>query len=113
MFAIFSFGQIGSISVTKPHFINPNCFGEDLADWLKNKLAGKRINVDRFGQEDWGWYLEANNAGHSYLLGMNGIPDEARSGRKDFGEWRLIVKKIRSLGHASVGKVVSKRTTLC
>jgi len=87
-----------NLSDTKPHFINPECFGEDFADWLKNKLVERGVDVGRLGQEDWGWYLEVKNDGHPYLLGMNGIPDEASSGNKDFGQWRIIVKKNRSLG---------------
>lgn len=93
-----------NLSATKPHFINPDCFGEDLADWLKNKLVERGIDVGRLGQEDWGWYLEVKNAGHSYLLGMNGIPDEASCGKKDLGEWRIIVKKNRALGQWLSGK---------
>jgi hypothetical protein len=93
-----------NLSVTKPHFINPDCFGEDLADWLKNKLVERGIDVGRLGQEDWGWYLEVKNAGHSYLLGMNGIPDEVSCGKKDLGEWRIIVKKDRGLGQWLGGK---------
>lgn len=87
-----------NLSVIKPHFINPDCFGEDLADWLKNKLVERGVDVARLGQEDWGWYLELKKAGHWYLLGMNGIPDKTSSDKKDLGEWRIIVKKTRSLG---------------
>jgi hypothetical protein len=87
-----------NLSVTKPHFINPDCFGEDLADWLKNKFVKRGTDVGRLGQEDWGWYLEVKNAEDSYLLGMNGIRDEASSGEENLGEWRIIVKENRSLG---------------
>jgi hypothetical protein len=24
----------------KPHFINPNCFGEDFAGWLRGQVSG-------------------------------------------------------------------------
>ena len=34
----------------KPHFINPNCFGEDLVAWLR-PAPGEPI------QEDYGWVL--------------------------------------------------------
>jgi hypothetical protein len=42
----------------KPHFINPCCFGEDFAHWLKQQLAD--IVADGFElsgsiQEDYGW----------------------------------------------------------
>jgi hypothetical protein len=69
-----------------------------LADWLKNKFVKRGTDVGRLGQEDWGWYLEVKNAEDSYLLGMNGIRDEASSGEENLGEWRIIVKENRSLG---------------
>jgi hypothetical protein len=34
----------------------------------------------------------------SYFLGMNGIPIETDKDQKDFGEWRIIVEKNRSIG---------------
>jgi hypothetical protein len=87
-----------NLSVTKPHFINPDSFGEDLAAWLRSKLIEKGVEVPHSGQEDWGWYLKAKKGKDSYLLGMNGIPDETGQDKTDLGEWRIIVKKNRSAG---------------
>ena len=39
----------------KPHFINDRCFGEDLAKWLIDKLAGNEFSFNEPYQEDWGW----------------------------------------------------------
>lgn len=42
----------------KPHFINPCCFGEDFAAWLKRELAtlaGERFVFSEPIQEDYGW----------------------------------------------------------
>jgi hypothetical protein len=42
----------------KPHFINPCCFGEDFAAWLRPKLAdlaSEGFTVDEPIQEDYGW----------------------------------------------------------
>src|SRR5882762_1871246 len=86
-----------NLSITKEHFINPDCFGEDLAAWLKDKLIDRGRDVRQFGQEDWGWYLKVKNK-ESYFLGMNGIPIETDQNQKDFGEWRIIVKTNRSIG---------------
>jgi hypothetical protein len=83
-----------NLSVVGEHFINPCCFGEDLAAWLRGKLADKGIPASAPGQEDWGWYLSANYAQRSYFLGMNGNPDVKGS---DEGEWRIIVEKKRPL----------------
>jgi hypothetical protein len=42
----------------KPHFINPCCFGEDFAAWLKQQLsplAGSGYTFSESIQEDYGW----------------------------------------------------------
>jgi hypothetical protein len=84
-----------NLSLTKPHFINPDCFGEDLAAWLRGKLAARGFDSPHLGQEDWGWYLKVKSGNGSYLLGMNGI--RSSDFRKtNLGEWRIIVKKNRS-----------------
>lgn len=47
----------------KPHFINPCCFGEDFAAWLKQELSRyPELGVDLSEpiQEDYGWGLWAS-----------------------------------------------------
>lgn len=42
----------------KPHFINPCCFGEDFAAWLKEQLsllANSGFSFSEIIQEDYGW----------------------------------------------------------
>jgi hypothetical protein len=42
----------------KPHFINPCCFGEDFAAWLKDRLSQFADSGRKFSkiiQEDYGW----------------------------------------------------------
>jgi len=42
----------------KPHFINPCCFGEDFADWLRGRLSPLTAEGFQFTdsiQEDYGW----------------------------------------------------------
>jgi hypothetical protein len=42
----------------KPHFINPCCFGEDFAAWLKGELtplAAAGFSFSELIQEDYGW----------------------------------------------------------
>lgn len=42
----------------KPHFINPNCFGEDFAAWLREQVAGfaaEGFEISQPIQEDYGW----------------------------------------------------------
>ena len=41
----------------KPHFINPCCFGEDCAAWLKQELGSAGLGMEFSDpiQEDYGW----------------------------------------------------------
>jgi hypothetical protein len=86
-----------NLSKVGQHFINPCCFGEDLAAWLRLKLIGRSIEVREPYQEDWGWELPAMHGSDSYYLCMSGNSDEA-SNNKDEGEWRIIIEKRRSIG---------------
>ena len=44
-----------NVSEVKKHFINPGCFGEGLADWLRQRLSEECVAAEPPGQEDWGW----------------------------------------------------------
>jgi hypothetical protein len=55
----------------KQYFINPGCFGDDVARWLIGQLKGHGIEADDApSQEDWGWYLtyRVNGQEHRLLL---------------------------------------------
>jgi hypothetical protein len=86
-----------NLSKVGDHFINPCCFGEDFAAWLRERLAERGIEADPPGQEDWGWYLGLSHNGDKYLLGVSGAADESSANEND-GEWRIIIDKSRSLG---------------
>src|SRR4051812_12890238 len=58
----------------KPHFINPCCFGEDFAAWLKKELAPLTDDGFSFSepiQEDYGWGLRARHARASFWIGLS------------------------------------------
>jgi hypothetical protein len=63
----------------KPHFINPCCFGEDFAAWLKEQIAGLKGDGFRFSeiiQEDYGWgfwlgMAESHSGWRSHTLVMD------------------------------------------
>jgi hypothetical protein len=84
-----------NLSEVKEHFINPCCFGEDLAAWLRDELLEKGLEVTAPAQEDWGWYIEANDKGSWYFIGVGGNADEAGQDR-NHGEWRIMVERRRS-----------------
>jgi hypothetical protein len=95
-----------NLSKVGQHFINPCCFGEDLAAWLRLKLIDRSIEVREPYQEDWGWELPAVHGSDSYYLCMSGNSDEAGN-NKDEGEWRIIIEKRRSIGQRlrATGKI--------
>jgi hypothetical protein len=92
-----------NLSKVAEHFINPCCFGEDLASWLRTKLADKHIEAAQPYQKDWGWELPVTHRSDVYYLCMSGNPDEAGT-NKDDGEWRIIVQKRQSIWQRLTGK---------
>lgn len=77
-------------------FINPCCFGEDLAAWIRQKLIELGVETKNSYQEDWGWELPVRNEDRTYYLCMSGNSDGSAAS-PDEGEWRIIVEKKRSL----------------
>lgn len=71
----------------KAHFINPGCFGDDVANWLKPRLEALGYRVDGPGQEDWGWYLVSDRDGRAHYLNIGHTGDE----------WQIIVEPQRGV----------------
>ena len=92
-----------NLSEVGEHFINPCCFGEDLAEWLRAKLCERGVSADQPGQEDWGWYTGTTVGGQRYFIGIGGNPTE-NGAPKNHGEWRIFVEKRRSLWQLISGK---------
>ena len=64
-------------SETKPHYINPYSYGDDVAEWLRNELAARDVVVGReIGQEDFGWWLSFQCGGHMYNFILGYSADE-------------------------------------
>ena len=92
-----------NLSEVKEHFINPSCFGEDLAEWLRSKLLEQGIPTIKPDQEDWGWYIESTLGGNAYFIGIGGNGDEL-SADPNQGEWRISIEKHRPLWDRLRGK---------
>ena len=92
-----------NLSKVGEHFINPCCFGEDLAAWLGLKLRDKGVDVCGPYQEDWGWELPVSKGDDAYYLCMSGNTDEDPT-NPDQGEWRIIIEKRRSIRQRLAGK---------
>jgi hypothetical protein len=71
----------------QPHFINPNCFGDDCAAWLVGGLRERGwADVSEPWQEDWGWQTSTARDGHKYLISV-GLMEE------DDPEWLVHVQE--------------------
>lgn len=60
--------------VVKPHFINPCCFGEDFARWLRDRLASLReegFELSEPIQEDYGWGLWATRGRDTFWIALS------------------------------------------
>lgn len=91
-----------NLSEVKEGFINPCCFGEDVAAWLRSALLEKGLKVIEPNQEDWGWYIEANYRGNWHFVGIGGNADESGADRNQ-GEWRIMTEKSRSIWEKLTG----------
>jgi hypothetical protein len=88
---LFNLSKVGE------HFINPSCFGEDVASWFAAKLKERGYQVSAPWQEDWGWQMSASKGADRYHLGLGGNADEdINVNDPNQGEWRIIVNKDQS-----------------
>jgi hypothetical protein len=58
----------------KPHFINPNCFGEDFAAWLRERVAGfsaEGFEISEPIQEDYGWGFWLSRAKDTFWVAIS------------------------------------------
>jgi hypothetical protein len=86
------------VTKERPNDIN-QIYGESLLLWLAEKSKG-RIDVPRPQTEDWGWYVDIDWNGRSYLLGSS-ASDEDESGAR---EWVLQIVKHRTMKERLLGK---------
>jgi hypothetical protein len=55
----------------KENFINPSCFGEDLARWVIPRFTDTHLKVDPEPcQEDWGWEVFVTCDGKGFFIGI-------------------------------------------
>jgi hypothetical protein len=62
----------------KPHFINPCCFGEDFAAWLKQEISHLRdlgFNFSEIIQEDYGWGFWALRGKDRFWVALSYVGD--------------------------------------
>jgi hypothetical protein len=77
-------------SDVKPYFINPCCFGDDLAKWMMAQLRTSGAwTADEPGQEDFGWYFEFQVPAGRYCCVL-GYQEDYPEGR-----WHLWLERSR------------------
>jgi hypothetical protein len=62
----------------KPHFINPCCFGEDFAAWLRQeilRLGDLDFNLSEIIQEDYGWGFWASRGKDRFWVALSYVGD--------------------------------------
>ena len=66
--------------------INPRCFGEDFATWVRERLQARGWTPSAPIAEDWGWAFAIPHLGRTYTLSI-GIMDESIGCTP--AEWRI------------------------
>jgi hypothetical protein len=77
----------------KPNFINPCCFGEDFALWLKQKLAWLKDRGFVFSesiQEDYGWGFWASNGRDRFWVALSYVGEGPQ---EEPAEWVVSVSR--------------------
>ncbi|HEX4542434.1 MAG TPA: hypothetical protein VH114_04635 [Candidatus Acidoferrum sp.] len=86
----------------KDYFINPCCFGGDVAKWLINELRKLGVETDEEpGQEDFGWYLDFEVTGtiHTFVIGHR------PTGESEAGTWIGWIERSRGF----IGSILGRR----
>jgi hypothetical protein len=89
-----------NLNEPKDYFINPCCFGDDVANWLIDELRKQGVTTDdKPGQEDFGWYLNFDASGmpHTFVIGHQ------PSGETEAGRWIGWVERRRGFFRSLLG----------
>jgi hypothetical protein len=65
------------------NFINPCCFGEDFATWLRlelSRLPGLAFDLSEIIQEDYGWGLWASHGDDRFWIALGCVNDGPQEG---------------------------------
>jgi hypothetical protein len=96
----------------QPHFINPCCFGEDFAAWLKGELAS--LAVDGFGfsdpiQEDYGWGFWATHGKDHFWIALSYVGEGPQ---EEPAQWIISVNESRGVIKRLFGRSVQRVQTM-
>jgi hypothetical protein len=85
----------------RDYFINPCCYGDDLAVWLIGELRKRGVKTDeKPGQEDSGWYVnfEIAGTGHTFVIGHR------PNGESEAGTWIGWLERNRGFFDSILGR---------
>ena len=82
-----------------PNPINPIA-GQSALNWLRVELGKAKYTATEPDTEDWGWYIDVQGEGVSYVVGASA---DAESSTPDV-EWVIQVHKHRSLKAKLLGQ---------
>lgn len=80
-----------------------NQFGLDVLEWLSPKLELHGAHAGKKHPQTWGWEMEVDHGGTTYLISANGTRRENPE-LPDQGSWRISVTKRRSILDRALGK---------
>jgi len=87
------------ISKETPNPINPIA-GESVLKWLREEIEKTGYRATEPDTEDWGWYMDVEADGRSYLVGASGDADTSTP----VIDWTLQVHKTRSMKDKLLGR---------
>ena len=87
------------IAAEKPNPINPIA-GQSVLLWLKTELLHAGYQVTDPDTEDWGWYMDAQDAHAAYLVGASADAEPTAAPV----EWTVQVHKHRSMTDKLLGR---------
>ena len=87
------------IAREEPNPINPIA-GQAVLNWLRSKLHSSGYTATEPDPEDWGWYIDVEGNGASYLVGASGEPERPS---QDI-DWTIQIHRIRSLTDKLTGR---------
>jgi hypothetical protein len=87
------------VSAETPNPINPLA-GESALRWVREKLAPTQYRAGEPSTEDWGWYIDVDGGGASYLVGASTDAESTALER----DWVIQVHKHRSFRDRLLGR---------
>ena len=87
------------VSTETPNPINPIA-GQSVLSWLREELSNRQYKVTEPATEDWGWYMDVEGGGESWLVGASA---DAGAETADV-DWVVQVHKSRSMMEKLLGR---------